>query len=179
MKPTMKSAMTAVLALSLGVLAGCDSTTPPFDLAAPTSTAQAADSDHAGTGPSATATLTAASPAVGHASDADAATAIPASADATWRAIDGKLDELRAIIAHGDLKQVHHVAFAIRDLVAALPAQGRALPADDQARLSNGAKFVATLADRLDASGDGNDRVGAQANLEKLEVILRGLPRGK
>jgi hypothetical protein len=112
--------------------------------------------------------------------EAEAApTPIPDTADAIWKAIDQQSADLKATITSGDLKQVHHKAFAIRDLVAALPTHASGLAADAQTKLQSDVKFVATLADRLDAAGDGNDKAGAQENYDKLVGVLRGIPRAK
>ena len=104
---------------------------------------------------------------------------IPDTADGIWQAIDQQSAQLKASIQSGSLKDVHHKAFAIRDLVAALPAHSPTLPAEEQAKLQGEIKFVATLADRLDASGDANDKAGAQANYDKLVTVLNGITRTK
>jgi hypothetical protein len=115
------------------------------------------------------ATTTAATPA------AKAGDQLPATAEGIWQAIDQKTAELDKTIQSGALKDVHHLAYAVRDLVAALPEKSKSLPADKQAKVKSGVKFVATLADRLDASGDANNRADAQAHYEKLMKILHGL----
>ena len=104
---------------------------------------------------------------------------IPDTADGIWQAIDQQSAALKASIQSGSLKDVHHMAFAIRDLVAALPAHSPTLPAEDQSKLQGEVKFVATLADRLDATGDANDKAGAQANYDKLVTVLNGITRNK
>jgi hypothetical protein len=107
------------------------------------------------------------------------ATPIPDTADAIWLAIDQKKTELKAAIDSGSLDKVHHQAFAIRDLVAALPSKSPALAAEDQTKLENEVKFVTTLADRLDETGDANDKVGTQENYDKLVTVLNGITRTK
>ena len=107
------------------------------------------------------------------------ATPIPETADAIWQAIDQKTAELKATVASGSLENVHHQAFAIRDLVAALPAKSPTMTPEDQTQLQNAAKFVSTLADRLDESGDAGDRAAAQANFDKMVAVLSGIPRTK
>ena len=108
-------------------------------------------------------------------STAPVAEPLPATAENIWKAIDQKTAELAKTI-HGDsLSDVHHLAYAVRDLVAALPARSIALPTDRQAKVKSSTKYVATLADRLDASGDANDKVSAQANYEKLLKVLTAL----
>ena len=112
--------------------------------------------------------------------EAEAApTPIPGTPDAIWKAIDQQSADLKTAIQSGNLKDVHHKAFAIRDLVAALPSHASGLAADAQGKLQSDVKFVATLADRLDAAGDGNDKAGAQANYDKLADVLKGIARAK
>ena len=153
------------LGLSFVLIAGltaCNSSAPP---------------DAAATAPAASAEPASAPADTGEAEAA--ATAIPDTADGIWQAINQQSSELKATIASGDLKNVHHQAFAIRDLVAALPAHSPALPAEDQAKLQGEIKFVATLADRLDETGDAGDRAGALADYDKLVAVLDGITRYK
>ena len=70
---------------------------------------------------------------------------------------------------------MHHHAFAIRDLVAALPGKSSALSAENLVEVKSGVKFVAILAERLDASGDAKDAAGTKQNFEKLTTILASL----
>jgi hypothetical protein len=109
----------------------------------------------------------------------EATQAIPNTADGIWQAIDQKSAELKASIASGSLANVHHQAFAIRDLVAALPAHSPSLSPVEQSKLQSEVKFVATLADRLDQSGDSGDRAGAQSDYDKLVAVLNGITRYK
>lgn len=105
--------------------------------------------------------------------------AIPDTADGIWQAIEQHSAELKATIANGPLSEVHLHAFAIRDLVAGLPARSPTLPAEDQAKLEGEVKFVATLATRLDETGDAGDQAGSQANYDKLVTVLNGITRNK
>ena len=105
--------------------------------------------------------------------------AIPGTADGIWEAIDQHSAELKATIASGSLGEVHLHAFAIRDLVAALPSHSPVLPADDQAKLQGEIKFVNTLADRLDKSGDAGDKAASQANYDQLVTVLSAITRTK
>ncbi len=100
---------------------------------------------------------------------------IPATSTAIWQAIDQQAVALNKTIQSGKLAEVHHRAFAIRDLVAALPARSGSLPADKLAQIKTSVKFVATLAQRLDASGDAKDQVGTEANFKKLQEILAAI----
>ncbi len=108
---------------------------------------------------------------------AEAATAavVPATLDALWKSIDAKSAELKITINRGALDQVHHQAYAIRDLVAALPGMSKSLAPERLAKVQAGVKFVATLAERLDATGDAKDAAGTKQNFEKLSNVLASL----
>ena len=98
---------------------------------------------------------------------------IPAGSEAIWRSIDKEIAILDTSIQTGKLEDLHHHAFAIRDLVAALPSRSGSLPAKKTAQIKAYGKFVATLAERLDAAGDSNDRPAAASNLLKLKSVLK------
>lgn len=103
----------------------------------------------------------------------DAATPIPATREAIWQSIDKETERLAAAIQTGKFDEVHHHAFAIRDLVAALPTRSGNVPAEKLAQVKANAKFVATLAERLDASGDAKDKAATEANFQKMKDILK------
>lgn len=167
----VKSLATA-LALT-GALSACKPAPAPE--AAPAPPAAAADATPA-TAPMADATH----PPKADATQATgASTDIPDTADAIWQQINIHCVELKATIDGGALGEVHHHAFAIRDLVAALPSHSPNLSAEDQAKLQGQVKFVSTLADRLDASGDGKDQAGSKANYDQLMSVLSGITRTK
>ncbi len=100
---------------------------------------------------------------------------IPATLEGLWQSIDAKSAELKKTIEGGALDQVHHEAYAIRDLVAGLPAKSGGLPAESQAKVKSSVKFVATLAERLDATGDAKDAAGTKQNFDKLTSVLATL----
>jgi hypothetical protein len=100
---------------------------------------------------------------------------IPATTVAIWQAIDQHTAALDKLIQAGTLQDVHHHAFAIRDLSAALPARVAAMAPDKRKQLESDVKYVATLAQRLDASGDANDRAGAESNQTRLKSVLATL----
>ena len=107
------------------------------------------------------------------AAETEVQTAIPATSAQIWRAIDGHIAELKGLIAKNTLKTVHQHAYAVRDLVRALPTHSSGLSAGALSNVSAQVKFVDTLATRLDASGDANDKSGTAANLTKLENVLK------
>ena len=107
------------------------------------------------------------------AESAEAKIAIPATSDAIWQSIDKETEQLGMLIESNKLGEVHHHAFAIRDLVAALPARSGALGADKLAAVKANGKFVAALAERLDATGDAKDKAGTESNFQKLKGVLK------
>lgn len=155
----------------VGFLSGCNRSEAPSITNATPAPAPEATSAPANPAPTPEATT---------AGETEAApVAIPDTADAIWLAIDEHSAELKTTIESGSLGEVHHHAFAIRDLVAALPAHSPALPAEDQAKLAGEVKFVATLASRLDETGDAGDKAGSQENYDKLVAVLNGITRTK
>jgi CRISPR/Cas system CSM-associated protein Csm2 small subunit len=100
-------------------------------------------------------------------------TMIPATAAGILQAINAEETNLDKTITDKKLADVHHHAFAIRDLVNALPDKSKDLAADKLGKLKEEAKFVAVLADRLDKAGDANDQAGTEANFKKLQTVLK------
>ncbi len=109
------------------------------------------------------------------ADEKEAAVTVPNTPSEIWQAIDSQVDETTKLIQAGTLKELHHHAFAIRDLVAGLPAHSASLPADKLAKVKSDGKFVATIAERLDTAGDSNDKAAAETNFGKLKNILATL----
>lgn len=97
---------------------------------------------------------------------------IPATSEAIWRSIDKETELLNGLIQAGKFEEVHHRAFAIRDLVAALPARSASLPPEKLAQVKANVQFVATLAERLDTTGDAKDKAGTESNFKKLQGVL-------
>ena len=97
---------------------------------------------------------------------------IPATVEGIWQGIHEHHMELAEVVKSKNLKDVHVHAFAIRDLANALPAKAAA---DKKARVEGAAKNIAKLADELDESGDANDQAKTEANLKKLDGLLKML----
>ena len=110
-----------------------------------------------------------------HDEDKAAATAIPDTPAAIWQLIDQEAAETTKAIQTGALKDLHHHAYTIRDLVAALPEHSGSLPADKVTKIKADAKFVATLAQRLDAAGDSNNKAASVSNFDKLRDVLKAI----
>ena len=97
---------------------------------------------------------------------------IPDTADGIWMGIHEHHMALAEVVKSRNLKDVHIHAFAIRDLANALPAKAAA---DKKARVEGTAKNIAKLAGELDESGDANDQAKTEANLKKLDGLLKML----
>ena len=108
-----------------------------------------------------------------HDEDKETTAAIPDTPAAIWQLIDQEAAETTKAIQAGALKDLHHHAFTIRDLVAALPDHSGSLPADKVTKVKADAKFVATLAQRLDAAGDSNNKAASISNFDKLKDVLK------
>ena len=99
---------------------------------------------------------------------------IPETADGIMQEIHKHHAELADVVKSKKLADVHHHAFAIRDLANALPAK---VAADKKARVEGSAKNIAKLAEDLDKSGDANDQATTEANLKKLDGVLMVLEK--
>ncbi len=97
---------------------------------------------------------------------------IPATVDGIMEAIHKAHGELGEVVKAKKLADVHHKAFAVRDLANALPAK---VAADKKARVEGSVKNIAKLADDLDKAGDDNNQAATEANLKKLDGVLTAL----
>ena len=104
--------------------------------------------------------------------DESAVQKIPETLEGIWHAIDQHTAELDKLIQSGALAEVHHHAFAIRDLFAALPEHSQDLNRSGRNWLVGYVKYMPTLAQRLDESADAKDKPETQANFKKLKDIL-------
>ena len=100
---------------------------------------------------------------------------IPATLGGIWGEVQEHQEQLEKIIADKKLDKVHVAAFEIRDMVNAMPAKSGKLDAEKLAKLKANVKFVESLAKRLDESGDANDQAATEANLKKLQGILKSI----
>jgi hypothetical protein len=97
---------------------------------------------------------------------------IPATVDGIWKAIHEHHMALAATVKSKKLDEVHMHAFAIRDVANALSAK-----TDDgkKSRVDGALKNISKLADDLDKSGDAGDQAATEANLKKLDGVLKVL----
>ena len=94
------------------------------------------------------------------------------SVDKILAAIHTKQAELTTAISEKRLNDVHHFAFAIRDL--ALPLARKVAP-ENQERVQGSLNNISKLAEQLDSTGDAGDQAGTEANLKKLNGVLKVL----
>ena len=99
---------------------------------------------------------------------------MPETADGIMTEIHKHHGELADVVKSKKLADVHHHAFAIRDLANGLPAK---VAADKKARVEGSVKNIAKLAEDLDKSGDDNNQAGTEANLKKLDGVLMALEK--
>jgi len=104
--------------------------------------------------------------------DAKGAVKPAATAEGIMKQIHEHHGELAATVKNKKLADVHHHAFAIRDLAKALPAK---VPADNKAKVESSVKNISKLAEDLDNSGDAGDQAKTEANLKKLDGVLKVL----
>ena len=97
---------------------------------------------------------------------------IPDTVDGILKEIHKHHQELADTVKAKKLADVHHHAFAIRDLAKALPAKAHP---DHKKMVENAVKKVSQLAEDLDKSGDAGDQVKTEANLKKMDAALKTL----
>ena len=97
---------------------------------------------------------------------------IPETVEGIWKEIHAHHAELKGIVEKKQLDKVHEAAFEIRDLSKALVPKA---PVDKKTQVESTVKNIARLAENLDASGDANDQAKTEANLKKLDGLIKVL----
>ena len=97
---------------------------------------------------------------------------IPDTVEGIWKAIHEEHMELAETIKSKKLADVHHHAFAIRDLAKALPAKAAA---DKKKQVEGAVKNISKLADDLDKAGDDGKQAETEALLKKLDGVIKVL----
>ena len=106
-----------------------------------------------------------------HGESAEAVTPAGTAAE-IWAQIEGEQGKLSAAIENGQLKDVHHLAFGIRDLVVALADKVSAATPAGAPRLQALVEQVRASAGKLDELGDAGNLTGTQAEYAKLNTML-------
>lgn len=97
-------------------------------------------------------------------------TKIPATVEEIWKAIHKQQGKLVSVVAKKDLGEAHDHAFAIRDLVKALPAK---VSTEDKSKAEAGAKEITKIAADIDKSGAAGAQKATEANVKKMgETII-------
>ena len=94
------------------------------------------------------------------------------TAGGIWDQIGDEQHKLTEAIQNGQLKDVHHLAFGIRDLVVALADKANAASPAGAAKLNGMVEQVKASATKLDELGDSGNLSGTQAEYAKLETVL-------
>ncbi len=99
-------------------------------------------------------------------------TKIPATVEGIWKEIQKQQGKLASVVAKKDLSEAHDHAFAIRDLVKALPAK---VPAGSKTKAEEGAKEITKLAADIDKSGAAGAQKATETNVKKLDAAIAAL----
>lgn len=91
---------------------------------------------------------------------------------AIWTQIGDEETKLSTAIQNGQLKDVHHLAFAIRDLVVGLAEKANAASPATAPTLNGMVDQVKASATKLDELGDAGNLNGTQAEFAKLQTVL-------
>jgi hypothetical protein len=101
-------------------------------------------------------------------------TKIPATADEIWVAIRKQQGKLATTVEKKDLGEAHDFAFAIRDLVKALPQK---LPAEQKAAAEKSAKDIAGIAAEIDKAGAAGAQKATEAGVKKMNAAVEALEK--
>jgi hypothetical protein len=99
-------------------------------------------------------------------------TKIPATVEEIWKAIHKQQQRLASTVEKKELGEAHDHAFAIRDLVKALP--GKVAP-EDKTKAEESAKEIAKLAADIDKSGAAGAQKATEANVKKMDAAISAL----
>jgi hypothetical protein len=99
-------------------------------------------------------------------------TKIPATLDEIWKEIHKQQARLSGVVAKKDLGEAHDHAFAIRDLVKALPAK---VPVESKAKVEESVTEITRIASDIDKSGAAGAQKATETNVKKMETAINGL----
>ena len=100
---------------------------------------------------------------------------IPKTLPALWSMVAKHQKELHDVLAAKKLADVHHHAFAVRDLVAAMPDKSTTLAAEKKTTLKKSVARVTSLAKLLDEAGDAGDSAKVAGLVIKLDTELKAI----
>lgn len=99
-------------------------------------------------------------------------TKIPPTVPEIWTEIRKQEVNLAATVEKKDLGEAHDHAFAIRDLVKALPAK---VPAAQKSLTEDSAKNIAKLAADIDKTAAAKAQKATEANVKKMTTAIAAL----
>jgi hypothetical protein len=99
-------------------------------------------------------------------------TKIPATVPEIWAAIRKQQEKLKTVVEKKDLGEAHDHAFAIRDLVKALPEK---IAAEHKTTAEASAKEIAKFAADIDKSGAAGAQKATEENVKKLDAAVKAL----
>jgi hypothetical protein len=101
-------------------------------------------------------------------------TKIPPTVDEIWKQIDKQQGKLAKVVEAKDLGEAHDHAFAIRDLVKALPTK---LPAENKSKAEESSKEITQIAAEIDKSGAAGAQKATEANVKKMTTAIAALKK--
>lgn len=99
-------------------------------------------------------------------------TRIPATVEEIWKKIHEQQKKLADVVARKDLGEAHDHAFAIRDLVKALPEK---IAAEHKATAEASSKEITQLAADIDKSGAAGAQKATEENVKKMTAAIAAL----
>ena len=99
-------------------------------------------------------------------------TKTPPTVEEIWAAIHKQQSKLKDVVEKKDLGEAHDHAFAIRDLVKALPEK---IAAEHKTTAETSAKEIAKLAADIDKSGAAGAQKATEENVKKLDAAVKAL----
>lgn len=107
--------------------------------------------------------------------ETEAAVTPAGSVQGIWSQIAEEQGKLSVAVQNGQLKDVHLLAFGIRDLVVALTDKAGASSPSVAPKVKGLVEEVRASATKLDELGDAGDLSGTQAEVGKLENTLAAI----
>jgi hypothetical protein len=98
-----------------------------------------------------------------------------ASSREIWTQIANEQSKLEAAIQSGQLSDVHHLAFGIRDLALAVAEKTSGLAAADETKLHEIMQQIKQSAAKLDAYGDSGNLSGVKEEYARFQLELEAL----
>ena len=99
-------------------------------------------------------------------------TKIPSTVEEIWAAIHKQQEKLKTVVEKKDLGEAHDHAFAISDLVRALPEK---IAAEHKTEAEASAKEIAKLSADIDKSGAAGAQKATEENVKKLVAAVKTL----